>query len=756
LEVRELLSALLVSNLNDSGPGSLRQAILDADAAPGAQVINFSVSGTITLTSGDLPPIINSVNIDGTTAPGFAGQPVVEIDYGGFAGLSFNAGSAQSALRSLALVGASGAGVTLNAPNIAVVGNFIGVTLDGTTADGNAGDGLVVNAGSYGNIIGAPTTLVAFVNGNALSLASNVISGNQGNGISVHGSSDNTIAANYIGTDASGTHPLANAGNGIQLDGYSHGNVIGGTICFGDAQGQVPHGNLVSGNGGYGVLLTGGSSSNFLGSNFIGTNITGNWALGNALDGVAVFSGSNANLIAGDTLDDDPLDFANIIAGNLGNGLHITDSDYTLIYANSFGLGVDGQTPVGNALDGLLIDGASSGTQVGCDGPLGNVSAANGSNGVEISGTAQGTVIANLFAGLSSTGAAANLGNKVNGVRILSTGGNNVVRSSVISGNTNNGVAITGEATGVQVIGCVIGLNAEGDVAIPNGGNGVAISGDAHGNAVGGPWSGASRNTISANRGSGVSITQTAHNNTVVNNYLGADSRGRTAMGNAWVGVYIGPGAYSNTVGGVGASLGNLISGNLNSGVQIYSASGNTLAGNLIGVQAPGRSSGYLPLPNGDSGVLIVSSSGNTIGGTTDGAGNVIADNVGSGVYVNSGSGNAILRNSIYANQGGGIVLLPGANDNQAAPTLTSISRGWFFTTIYGQLTGAPYSPYHIELFANTPDGQTYLGSKTVYTNSQGVATFSGTLWNRPSSTVYTATATSAARNTSSFSNGVS
>ena len=89
LEERILLSAFTVSNLNDQGAGSLRQAILNANCNPGADVINFDVAGTITLASA-LPTVTGNVNIDGTTAPGFAGTPVVEVNFNHFGGLQFN------------------------------------------------------------------------------------------------------------------------------------------------------------------------------------------------------------------------------------------------------------------------------------------------------------------------------------------------------------------------------------------------------------------------------------------------------------------------------------------------------------------------------------------------------------------------------------------------------------------------------------------------------------------------------------------
>src|SRR5262249_21202747 len=134
LEDRSLPSTFTVLNLHDSGAGSLRQAILNANAAVGDDLINFSVTGTIQLTSGQLPDITGKVNIDGTTAPAFAGKPLVEVDFNHFAGLRFIKGSSGSALRSLGLIRAAGNGVTIDgATGITVAGNFIGLRLDGVT-----------------------------------------------------------------------------------------------------------------------------------------------------------------------------------------------------------------------------------------------------------------------------------------------------------------------------------------------------------------------------------------------------------------------------------------------------------------------------------------------------------------------------------------------------------------------------------------------------------------------------------------------
>src|SRR5262249_38883652 len=69
LEDRTVPSTLLVENLLDSGPGSLRQAVLDANGSPGADTIAFApqLQGTIALSSGQLS-ITDDLTIDGPGA----------------------------------------------------------------------------------------------------------------------------------------------------------------------------------------------------------------------------------------------------------------------------------------------------------------------------------------------------------------------------------------------------------------------------------------------------------------------------------------------------------------------------------------------------------------------------------------------------------------------------------------------------------------------------------------------------------------
>ena len=71
--------------MGDAGLGSLRRAIYDANASPGADLIAFAIPGagvrTIAPTSA-LPAITDRVTIAGHTQPGFAGAPLIELSGG--------------------------------------------------------------------------------------------------------------------------------------------------------------------------------------------------------------------------------------------------------------------------------------------------------------------------------------------------------------------------------------------------------------------------------------------------------------------------------------------------------------------------------------------------------------------------------------------------------------------------------------------------------------------------------------------------
>ncbi|MBE9194808.1 hypothetical protein IQ219_05675 [Synechocystis sp. LEGE 06083] len=174
------MASFTVTNLNDSGAGSLRQAILDANLNPGADVISFAVTGSINLLSA-LPDIIDTLTIDGTTAPGFDGNPLVAINFNNNPGLkftNFNGNSAAgSQLLGLGIIDSSTNGVTVEVDNITIQGNYIGVDLDGQTARGNQGNGIFLGTQTSQHLIGTTSSVSGQFQ------LSNVISGNQGNGI---------------------------------------------------------------------------------------------------------------------------------------------------------------------------------------------------------------------------------------------------------------------------------------------------------------------------------------------------------------------------------------------------------------------------------------------------------------------------------------------------------------------------------------------------------------------------------------------
>jgi parallel beta-helix repeat protein len=619
------LSTFTVSNLSDSGAGSLREAINAVNGQPpgSSSVIDFNVSGTITLGSA-LPTITNAVTIDATSAPpGYAGTPLVELNCNNNAGLVFAPGSSGSALLGMAVGGASGNGVTLVAGSITLNENYIGLNLAGS-ALGNAGDGVFVAATSSNNLIGLNPTAASGV-------VTNVISGNTGNGISFHGSSGNTLVNNYIGTDATGTTAIANGGNGIWLTGGSNGNEIGGTAFTDTTTGAVndptgnkglvtpvfvvpPLGNLVSGNGQNGILIDTNSQNNVLNGNFVGTTATGNAALGNSLDGVDI-NGADNNSLIGCLASQNPFVYYNVVSGNGGNGLHITDSNNTTVQANFFGIGADNTTIVGNASNGILADGSSQNVVVGGVIPLGNVSSGNGQNGIEVTDTVSGFTSFNTFGGLLAFKGAAPNGN--DGLLITATGGNQTVETNVFSGNLNNGIEIGGNASGVTVDPNIAGLTTNGMTVLANGNDGLLIDGTAHDNIIGGYQNSIiPQNTFSGNDAYGIAIEGQANNNQVFNSYVGLNVLATLALGNLQGGILIGDTANNNTIGGTNPTpsqpVADLISGNTGNGITLENGTSfSQILNNEIGFGRNGASG----FPNSGDPIVVNASADNTISG---------------------------------------------------------------------------------------------------------------------------------------------
>lgn len=410
---------------------------------------------------------------------------------------------------------------------------------------------------------------------------SNVIGGNGGDGVAILGSRGNRVAMNNIGTDVTGTFARPNAEDGVHLSEGASDNLIGGQATNGnDPTAGVfvrpPQGNLISGNARNGVLIDGGSTRNTLSGNFVGTDASGNRPLGNRLDGVALVD-ADANQLIGCNFQQDPFVYYNVLSGNGGNGLRVTDSDDVTIQANFMGVGANNATVVANGGDGLLVSGSSRNTQVGGVIPLGNVASGNARHGIELRDTASGFVSFNTFAGLFAFSAAAP--NRGDGIHITSTGGDNLIRTSIVSGNLGDGIEIGGRATGVQVTEVGAGTDTVLKVALPNGGSGVKLSGRARGNAIGGfQPSIIPENTLSANGRYGVEVVGRARDNAIFHSIIGASGERKVFLGNRLGGIYLGPGTSATTIGGDEASRSNFVAGNLGNGVTIRRSRGNRIS----------------------------------------------------------------------------------------------------------------------------------------------------------------------------------
>jgi hypothetical protein len=785
-EDRLLLSTFSVTNTNDSGTGSLRQAILDANSHSGSDIIVFNIPGdsvhTITPTS-SLPAVTDPVTIDGSTQAGFGGGPPVIVLSGSSAGDANGLVIAtdNSAVKDVAINSFAEAGILITGSNNSLGGDYLGTDNTGTIALPN-GKGVVIRGGSNNTI--APTSQGA----------GNVISGNAGAGVVLADSTATLLRRNMIGTDPRGDFAVPNS-NGVVVTG-GQDNQIGG---------PQNSGNTISGNTNYGVILS-ASSGNRVITNYIGTNSIGTAAVPNT-SGVLVWGGQH-NAIAGPVGD-----FGNFISGNTSYGIVIAGrADGTVVQNNLVGATfTDPQFALPNYV-GVVVFNATN-TLIGAPQDGGNLISGNTLVGLAILSPSTGTVVQGNGIGSDYTAAGA----IPNGTGVYVTASNTLIggetngEANLISGNTDYGIYLAGDNNVVSAN--ELGTIGGGEAPLPNT-VGMCVSGS--NNTIGGLNSGHSGNLFSGNLLDGLEIA--GNNNLVEGNAMGPDDPGYSAVPNGRYGLYIS--GSGNIIGNGAAQAGNLISGNALDGIFVdASGSGNVIDGNHIGIDTDGN-----PLPNGRSGVYVLGSnntvgglgshdynviaantadgvfldgsaegnivegnligrndagnalgngrdgvyvagSNNIIGTSNPGGGNIIVFDGQDGVAVDGGTGNAIRGNGISGHPNGlGIRLVNGGNNDQAFPNVTSATAWNGANTVRGTFTSTPNTTFNLDFYrSHSPnpsgfgEGQFFVGSGTVTTDGSGVGTFTVTLSNGAADPgeYMTATAIDPNGNTSQFSAAV-
>jgi uncharacterized repeat protein (TIGR01451 family) len=726
---------LVVSNTNDSGPGSLRQAILESNSdTVDVDHIVFTLPGpnSVITPATALPPVNAAVVMDGTSAPGYAGTPVVELRGGAsFWGLELDNASG-STVKGLAITGfdqgivtfsgghtieqnvLSGnvnAGLLIRSNGNVVRGNKIGTNAAGTAAQPNL---FGITIGGTFNIIGGTTPA-----------ARNIISGNTQGGVDTFNDastpgmtgSANTIQGNYIGTTADGLSRLAN-GVGVRM--FAGPNTIGGS-----GAGQ---GNLVSGNTGNGIDLS--SPGNLVQGNTVGLNAAGA-PLSNAI-GVRVGAGGNRvvfNTIASSTSDGVRVAagtgsriLSNQIFANTLLGINLNPGGVTPNDAGDADTGPNNLqnfpvlTAVAGGVQGTLNSTANTTFTIQYFGNTACDSSGNGEGQTflgEMPATtnASGNATLPLFAAAAGQIVTATATSSTNDtsefsacVTVLAAPATFTVTNTNDSGAGSLRQAILDSNTSVSQRD-TIAFNISGvgphkivlAEALPVISDPVVIDGATEPDyVVGAPAVMIDGSTLDNNNGlqitggntvvRGLVISGFPHNgsgivlegggfNVIEGNFIGTDVTGMTAWPNALYGIQV-AGSSNNTIGGTTLAARNVISGNGRHGVLIegVNATGNVIVGNWIGVSVGGA-----VLANAVDGVNV-NAAGNAVGGAAN-QGNFIFGNGRAGVYLDiSASGTSVdgnyLTNNLWGVQIVGSQNVVGGNESATGNTITSNVSG--------------------------------------------------------------------------------
>ena len=459
-----------------------------------------------------LPPINNTVVIDGYTQPGASPNTLafgdnakiaIQID-GGKATTPGGSGfepfdDVGTVIRGFALTGwttpdiqsngaaAGASGIEAEGIGDFFEGNFFG-TADGKTSAPNRLGVFAVNGPLFGqgsgNVVGGTTPQ-----------ARNIISGSSDvNMLFLDTSYEAQLQGNYVGLDITGVAALTgNGAEGVAMNGPTV--TVGGTLAGTR--------NFISGNTlniDINDLTNGGAATgSYIQGNYIGTDATGTKALSTDVTGVGIQHNPTNYLIGGTT----PA-ARNIISGNQ-YGVTILDyAFYNMIQGNYIGTDPTGSIAVPNVLDGFYSGQTASKlyppagyTTIGGSVPgAGNVISGNTVDGIQINGTSAtspgytpyiGNTIQGNFIGTDATGTLP-LPNKGNGVSILLGGTNNTIGGTsgglgnLIANNALNGVLIdpgtaNGPGVGNNTIANIITSNQGAGVRIKSGtGNRISVN----------------------------------------------------------------------------------------------------------------------------------------------------------------------------------------------------------------------------------------------------------------------------------------
>jgi trimeric autotransporter adhesin len=762
LAITASAATFTVVNTNNSGVGSLRQAILDSNGTGATNSIVFNIPGSgirvIQLLSA-LPPVTQPVTIDGFTQPGASSNTLSNGNNANWL-IELNGSMAGATTDGLGL----GTAVTVRGLRISKFQRF-GIEIFGN-------DSVVAGCFVYSNQIGGIKLEddEGSVVGGTASGDRNVISGNLGPGIALDdGCVFSELTGNFIGTDLAGTGSFGNQGAGIYIPGHAADARIGGTnagagnvIAFNNsggvhvefflAQGISISGNRIFSNGGLGIDLAGlaspfGVSTNDLGDADFGANQLQNFPI---ITNAVI--GSMTTTIQG-RLNSQPntpyaLDFyANTNCDASGHGEGES-------YLGRAGVTTDSS---GNASFEVVLPGASAGSNVTATAtdPLGNTS--------EFSPCQTATVVSGVTFTVVNT--------NDSGPGSL----RQAILDSVAAPASPKRIVFNIPGAGVQVIKPLSGLHPIPEAATIDGFTQPGASANTLVNSNNANWL-IELDGSMAGDSSGLELSSDVTVRGLrISNFqaLGINVSSRCVIAGCLItgnldGIEIDDDGESVLIGGVTPADRNIISGNLGHGIRFDGSSAHRVLGNWIGTDRTGTGS----FGNQGWGMVIQFVSGSQIGGTNTGEGNVIAFNHSGGVHVLSYD-NSIRGNRIFSNGGLGIDLhIPpgvstndpgdadiGANQLQNFPIITNAILGATTTTIQGRLNSQSNTPYALDFYGNTEgdvsghgEGEFYLGSASVTTDGNGNAGFGVTFSGALQGFYLTATATDPSGNTSEFS----